>query len=84
MHGKAKWPLFWHKQAFSWPLDQHRRLAPLRWLSAATVGLRVDEDHEILGLDLSRHGEEGYCGESPESPAMADGVWGTSAMRLKG
>ena len=67
MHGKAKWPLFWHKQAFSWPLDQHRRLAPLRWLSAATVGLRVGEDHEISGLDLSQHGEEGHCGETPKA-----------------
>jgi Amt family ammonium transporter len=24
------------------------------------VGLRVSEDHEIQGLDLSQHGEEGY------------------------
>src|SRR5439155_1318611 len=26
----------------------------------ATVGLRVSEEHEIQGLDLSQHGEEGY------------------------
>jgi ammonium transporter, Amt family len=25
-----------------------------------TIGLRVPEDHEIEGLDLSQHGEEGY------------------------
>jgi Amt family ammonium transporter len=24
------------------------------------VGLRVSEEHEIQGLDLSQHGEEGY------------------------
>ncbi len=31
----------------------------------ALVGLRVSEDHEIQGLDLSQHGEEGYYWESP-------------------
>jgi ammonium transporter, Amt family len=25
-----------------------------------TVGLRVSEEHEVMGLDLSQHGEEGY------------------------
>ncbi|HEV2690447.1 MAG TPA: ammonium transporter [Bryobacteraceae bacterium] len=30
-----------------------------------TIGLRVSEDHEIQGLDLSQHGEEGYYWESP-------------------
>ena len=29
------------------------------------VGLRVPEDHEIQGLDLSQHGEEGYTWEHP-------------------
>jgi Amt family ammonium transporter len=29
----------------------------------ATVGLRVSEDEEIQGLDLSQHGEEGYSWE---------------------
>jgi Amt family ammonium transporter len=29
------------------------------------IGLRVPEDHEIQGLDLSQHGEEGYYWESP-------------------
>jgi len=30
-----------------------------------TVGLRVSEEHEIQGLDLSQHGEEGYYWEVP-------------------
>jgi Amt family ammonium transporter len=28
-----------------------------------TIGLRVSEEHEIQGLDLSQHGEEGYYWE---------------------
>ena len=30
-----------------------------------TIGLRVSEEHEIEGLDLSQHGEEGYYFEIP-------------------
>jgi Amt family ammonium transporter len=30
----------------------------------ATIGLRVSVEHEIQGLDLSQHGEEGYAWES--------------------
>ena len=30
----------------------------------AVIGLRVAEEHEIVGLDLSMHGEEGYFFES--------------------
>jgi ammonium transporter, Amt family len=30
-----------------------------------TIGLRVSEDQEMQGLDLSQHGEEGYYWESP-------------------
>jgi len=30
----------------------------------AMIGVRVDEEHEITGLDLSMHGEEGYFFES--------------------
>jgi len=30
-----------------------------------TIGLRVSEDHETQGLDLSQHGEEGYYWEVP-------------------
>jgi len=29
------------------------------------VGLRVSEEHEVIGLDLSQHGEEGYYWEIP-------------------
>jgi len=29
-----------------------------------TIGLRVSEEHEIQGLDLSQHGEEGYYWEA--------------------
>ena len=29
-----------------------------------TIGLRVSEDQEVQGLDLSQHGEEGYYWES--------------------
>ena len=34
------------------------------------VGLRVPEDHEIQGLDLTQHGEEGYVWEHP-APARS-------------
>jgi Amt family ammonium transporter len=30
-----------------------------------TIGLRVTEEHELQGLDLSQHGEEGYYWEVP-------------------
>jgi Amt family ammonium transporter len=30
----------------------------------ATIGLRVPEEHEVQGLDLSQHGEEGYYFET--------------------
>jgi Amt family ammonium transporter len=30
----------------------------------SVIGLRVSEEHEIQGLDLSQHGEEGYYGEA--------------------
>jgi hypothetical protein len=33
------------------------------------VGLRVPEHHEIQGLDLSQHGEEGYDWELPAAAA---------------
>ena len=28
------------------------------------IGLRVSPEHEIQGLDLTQHGEEGYYGEA--------------------
>lgn len=34
----------------------------LAYLVRAVVGLRVDEEVETIGLDLSEHGEEGYHG----------------------
>jgi ammonium transporter, Amt family len=40
-------------------------LAILKFVDAVT-GLRVPEEHEVIGLDLSQHGEEGYDWESPE------------------
>jgi len=55
----------------AWALAIVGTLAALKMVDL-TIGLRVEEDHEILGLDLSQHGEEGYRWESPESPAMAD------------
>jgi Amt family ammonium transporter len=30
----------------------------------AVIGLRVAPEHEVEGLDLSQHGEEGYYWES--------------------
>jgi Amt family ammonium transporter len=30
----------------------------------ALIGLRVPEEHEIQGLDLALHGEEGYTFEA--------------------
>ena len=29
-----------------------------------TIGLRVSEEEEVQGLDLSQHGEEGYYWEA--------------------
>jgi Amt family ammonium transporter len=34
------------------------------WVVDKTIGLRVSEEHEIQGLDLSQHGEEGYYWET--------------------
>ena len=35
----------------------------------AVIGLRVPEEHEMQGLDLSQHGEEGYYWETSRSIA---------------
>jgi len=48
----------------AWVLAAVGTLAILKVVDLA-VGLRVPEDHEIQGLDLSQHGEEGYYWESP-------------------
>ncbi len=45
--------------AVAWVLAIAGSLVILR-LVDTVVGLRVSEDHEIQGLDLSQHGEEGY------------------------
>jgi len=50
--------------AIAWALGIVGTLAILK-LVDATIGLRVSEDHEMQGLDLSQHGEEGYYWESP-------------------
>jgi Amt family ammonium transporter len=34
----------------------------IAYIIKATIGLRVDEEVETAGLDLSEHGEEGYHG----------------------
>ncbi|HEY6967658.1 MAG TPA: ammonium transporter [Candidatus Angelobacter sp.] len=44
----------------------------------AVIGLRVSTEHEIRGLDLTQHGEEGYYGEasaySVQTPSEALGA----------
>jgi len=50
--------------AIAWVLAAVGTLVILKIVDLA-VGLRVPEDHEIQGLDLSQHGEEGYYWESP-------------------
>ena len=50
--------------AIAWGLAIVGTLAILK-LVDVTIGLRVPEDQEMQGLDLSQHGEEGYYWESP-------------------
>jgi Amt family ammonium transporter len=50
--------------AIAWGLAIVGTLAILK-LVDMTIGLRVPEDQEMQGLDLSQHGEEGYYWESP-------------------
>ncbi len=45
--------------AIAWALAVVGTLVILKVVDV-TVGLRVPEDHEVQGLDLSQHGEEGY------------------------
>jgi Amt family ammonium transporter len=49
--------------AISWVLAIVGTLAILK-LVDMTIGLRVSEEEEIQGLDLSQHGEEGYYWEA--------------------
>jgi Amt family ammonium transporter len=48
--------------AIAWGLAIAGTLAIL-WVVDKVIGLRVPEEHEIQGLDLSQHGEEGYYWE---------------------
>ena len=50
--------------AIAWVLAIVGTLVILKIVDAA-LGLRVPEDQETQGLDLSQHGEEGYYWESP-------------------
>ena len=49
--------------AIAWGLAIVGTLAILK-LVEATIGLRVREEEEVQGLDLSQHGEEGYYWEA--------------------
>ena len=49
--------------AIAWGLAIVGTLAIL-WVVDKLVGLRVPEEQEIQGLDLSQHGEEGYYWET--------------------
>jgi Amt family ammonium transporter len=48
----------------AWVLAAVGTLAILKIVDLV-IGLRVSEDQEMQGLDLSLHGEEGYYWESP-------------------
>jgi Amt family ammonium transporter len=50
--------------AIAWVLAIVGTLAILK-LVDVTIGLRVSEEEEVQGLDLSQHGEEGYYWETP-------------------
>jgi Amt family ammonium transporter len=49
--------------AIAWALGIVGRLAILK-LVDVTIGLRIAEEEEVQGLDLSQHGEEGYYWEA--------------------
>jgi Amt family ammonium transporter len=50
--------------AIAWVLAIVGTLIILK-LVDVTIGLRVSEEEEVQGLDLSQHGEEGYYWETP-------------------
>jgi len=50
--------------AMAWGIAIVGTLAILK-LVDLTIGLRVSEEEELQGLDLSQHGEEGYYWETP-------------------
>ena len=39
-----------------------------------TIGLRVSEDHEVTGLDVTQHGEEGYRGRPSNTMTKVEAV----------
>lgn len=49
---------------FAWALAAGGTFLILK-LVDAILGVRVSAEHEIQGLDLTQHGEEGYYGEAP-------------------
>jgi ammonium transporter, Amt family len=49
--------------AIAWALGIVGTLAILK-LVHVTIGLRIAEEEEVQGLDLSQHGEEGYYWEA--------------------
>lgn len=49
--------------AIAWALGIVGTLAILK-LVDVTIGLRIAEEEEVQGLDLSQHGEEGYYWEA--------------------
>jgi Amt family ammonium transporter len=49
--------------AIAWGLAIVGTLLILK-LVDVTIGLRVSEEEEVQGLDLSQHGEEGYYWEA--------------------
>ena len=49
--------------AIAWTLAIVGTLVILKIVDV-TIGLRVSEEHESQGLDLSQHGEEGYYWET--------------------
>jgi Amt family ammonium transporter len=50
--------------AIAWGIAIVGTLAILKFVDV-TIGLRVSEEEELQGLDLSQHGEEGYYWETP-------------------
>ena len=64
----------------AWALAGVGTLAILK-LVDVTIGLRVSEDDERLGLDLSQHGEEGYiAGESEGGMVPASAMLSQAAF----
>ena len=55
----------------AWALAIIGTLAALKIVDV-TIGLRVNEGHEIQGLDLTQHGEEGYVWDVPAYEAAGD------------